>query len=295
MTFCLRRDQKPYKENRLYNLTKFILASACGCLLATSAVAAEPLADRPVVYLTFDDGPSADDVTERLLDLLAGYGAKATFFVTGRRARKAPEKISAILYAGHALGNHTHSHAVLTGESESGIESEFRRAGQAVADAGGPPLTCFRAPFGAVDSVVKRVGSSMGMTSVNWSVDTRDWDSRVHGYRILESLNRIKDGSVVLMHDGPLNREKTAAALADWLATHAHLYQFKALPQCIPYGTSEVFAAVDDQEIDVQLEEEDIPSLLNKLRSYRFTFQADSPEQARATSTYREHLASRNH
>ena len=262
-------------------------------LVATPVALAEPADNRPVVYLTFDDGPSADDVTERTLELLARYGATATFFVTGQRARKAPEKISAILYAGHAIGNHTHTHAVLTGESESGMRDEFHKAGTAVADAGGPPMTCFRAPFGAIDGNVKRVGATMGMASVGWSVDTRDWDPGISGYAILDSLEQIKEGSIVLMHDGPQKRRKTLESLTDWMASHAHLYQFKAVPQCIPYGTSEIFASVDDQEIDVQLEEEDIPSLINKLRSYRFTFQVDGPEQARAVTLYSEHLASR--
>ena len=50
------------------------------------------VANKPVIYLTFDDGPSSDDVTERLLDILAIYNARATFFVTGARARAAPGK-----------------------------------------------------------------------------------------------------------------------------------------------------------------------------------------------------------
>ena len=96
------------------------------------------------------------------------------------------------------------------------------------------------------------------------------------------------------MHDGPQKREKTVAVLAEWLATNAHRFQFDALPQCIPYGTSEVFATVDEQEVDVQLVQEDIPSLLDKLRSYRFSLQVDSTEQARASALSGERLAARN-
>ena len=104
---------------------------------------------RPVVYLTFDDGPSADHSTGDLLDVLAKYGVKATFFVTGQRASKEPDKISAILYGGHAIGNHSHSHIARVGETTEGIEKEFRNASEAVLAAGGPPMTCYRALNGS--------------------------------------------------------------------------------------------------------------------------------------------------
>ncbi len=275
----------------MYHLYKLLAVAICTCFATVSF--ADQRDERPVIYLTFDDGPSADGVTEQLLGVLANYGAKATFFVTGQRARKEPEKISAILYGGHAIGNHTHSHVKLTNEPESSIERQFRKANESVADAGGPPLTCFRAPFGATDHVVNRVADSMGMTSVNWSVDTRDWHPATDDYHILDSLSYLKNGDIVLMHDGPQKREKTVYVLEEWLSMSAHLYQFKALPQCVPYGTSEFFATIDEQEVDVQLEEEDIPSLLNKLRSYRFSFQIDSTEQARAVPLNSEYLASR--
>jgi len=64
-----------------------------------------------VLYLTFDDGPSA--YTQEILDLLAQYDAKATFFVIGRAADRQPELIEAIYAAGHGLGNHTYSHPSL--------------------------------------------------------------------------------------------------------------------------------------------------------------------------------------
>ena len=70
--------------------------------------------NKPVVYLTFDDGPSADDVTDRILAVLDRHDAKATFFVTGGRVHANPEKVIRILAAGHGLGNHTHSHGNLT-------------------------------------------------------------------------------------------------------------------------------------------------------------------------------------
>ncbi|MEM7260103.1 MAG: polysaccharide deacetylase family protein [Pseudomonadota bacterium] len=269
----------------------FVAALAVG--VVSTAVSQQSVDPRPVVYLTFDDGPSADHSTDELLDVLSRFGVTATFFVTGQRAEKEPDKISAILYGGHAIGNHTHSHVALVGETTSNIEREFTRANEAVLAAGGPPLTCYRPPFGLSDSEVARVGSSLGMAPVNWSVDTRDWQSDIDRYTITETLNEIADGAIVLMHDGPSKRAKTVAAVSEWLEVHAHEYRFEALPQCKPYGTSAVFAAVDEQEIELALEPEDIPSLLEKLRSYRFNLQIDGPEQERAALLYGDQLSSR--
>lgn len=274
-------------------LIKLLLLAALSAAVASPSFAQESATGKPVVYLTFDDGPSADNSTDRLLDVLARYGVKATFFVTGQRAAREPDKIAAILYAGHALGNHSHSHTALVGQSSAGIESEFTMANDAVLAAGGPPLTCYRAPFGLADRAVKQVGLALGMTQVKWSVDTRDWQGETLGEAITESLSDVVDGSIVLMHDGPAGRAKTINAVEGWLGTHSHLYRFNALPQCKPYGASEVFANVDDQEADLALEPENIQSLLEKLRSYRFNLQFDGPEQERAVSLYGEQLTSR--
>src|SRR5699024_8130659 len=67
------------------------------------------MADRSSVYLTFDDGPTPG-VTEWVLDTLAGYGVRATFFCLGKNAEQHPELYRAIVDAGHRVGNHSYSH-----------------------------------------------------------------------------------------------------------------------------------------------------------------------------------------
>lgn len=249
------------------------------CCAAGSAGAAGDVDTRPVVYLTFDDGPSADLVTEKVLALLARYDAQATFFVTGERTRKNGSKISSILYAGHAIGNHTDTHANLANSSSEVVEKEFRKASDAVLNAGGPPLTCFRPPFGATSPRVNAIAAKLGMVAVKWTLDTRDWEFSVQPSTIESTLDQSGNGSVVLMHDGPIRRNKTVAALSEWLAVSGHLYQFKSLPECHPYGSTALFASHDDQEPDLTLEPETLQSLLAKLRNYRFKLIADSSQQ----------------
>src|SRR5262245_36881891 len=90
---------------------------AVGMLLPRSGIFARPaLGGRPGsgrIALTFDDGPDPE-VTPRILELLAAHGQRATFFVIGRRAEAEPALVRAIAEQGHAIGNHSSTHAWLT-------------------------------------------------------------------------------------------------------------------------------------------------------------------------------------
>lgn len=192
--------------------------------------------DRPVVYLTFDDGPSADFVTEEVLQLLARHNATATFFITGDRVLRDGGKIAEIVYAGHAIGNHTHKHSKLTEISEAQVLKELTTASDVILAAGGPPQTCFRPPFGATNKRINQLAKQLGMVPVGWSIDTRDWESSTSIEEIAAALDRTGSDSVVLLHDGPSHRSKMLLALSAWMETSAHKYQFRALPECTPTG-----------------------------------------------------------
>src|ERR1700722_12390219 len=65
--------------------------------------------DQPIIYLTFDDGPTPD-VTDKVLEYLNQYNAKATFFCIGKNVEANPSLYQSILDAGHSVGNHTYNH-----------------------------------------------------------------------------------------------------------------------------------------------------------------------------------------
>lgn len=248
---------------------------------------------KPVIYLTFDDGPSADNVTEHLLEVLAEYDAKATFFVTGARARANPEKVANIVYAGHALGNHTLSHGRLTAMPNHQIAEEFRKTNAYVFDAGGPRLNCFRAPFGATDARVSGIARSMGMRTVGWSIDTRDWDEFADPEYLSVQLEDSHHNSVVLLHDGPSSRWKTLAVFSRWMEDAGHLYDFKALPDCVQpldesFASLEAELQMDKPEVmavDSDSKASTIADLLNKLRNYKFQLQPEVVAQNQTQST----------
>jgi len=207
--------------------------------------------EKPIVYLTFDDGPSGDGVTDELLDVLARHNARATFFVTGSRVRANPEKIPLIYQAGHALGNHTVSHARLTSLFDHQIAAELSATNLYVMEAGGPPMNCFRAPFGAVNQKVVSIADSMGMARVGWTIDTRDWDPYADIRDIAAQLERARHKSVVLMHDGPRSRWRSLKLFTRWIEDFGHLYSFEPLPECArpsPLVTLSVLAKNDPQQ-----------------------------------------------
>src|SRR5215471_6726192 len=103
-------------KKMFWPLITFLSAGAASCAGYASMAPQSQLygrtlthgADPKQIALTFDDGPN-DPHTLRLLEVLARYEAKATFFLIGKYVRLRPDIVRAIAAAGHEIGNHTHS------------------------------------------------------------------------------------------------------------------------------------------------------------------------------------------
>ncbi len=154
------------------------------------------------VALTFDDGPDPE-ITPRVLELLEAAGARATFFVVGKRAEEHPELVREVVGRGHRLGNHTHRHpAAFAFLPPTALRAEIRRAQTTLAELGGEPPGWFRAPAGIRSPWLEPVLASLGLRLVSWTrrgFDTVSGDpDRVAG-RLLAGLAA---GDVLLLHDG---------------------------------------------------------------------------------------------
>jgi peptidoglycan/xylan/chitin deacetylase (PgdA/CDA1 family) len=165
-------------------------------------------ADR-VIYLTFDDGPHPP-YTGQILETLARYNARATFFVLGRSAQAQPELIQAIHAGGHGIGNHSWSHRRLTGLSQESFDWEVVRTQEALA---GYAAACLRPPYGATDASTYSHSARLGYAVVLWSIDPLDW--RRPGAQTIANhvVSRAFPGAVVVLHDGGGDRSQTVAAL----------------------------------------------------------------------------------
>jgi peptidoglycan/xylan/chitin deacetylase (PgdA/CDA1 family) len=157
--------------------------------------------------LTFDDGPNPA-CTPRLLDLLAQYGVKGTFFLIGTFAEQEPGLTKRIAEAGHLIGNHSWSHPNLSLSLSARIRQELRRTQETLEQLIGKPVRYFRPPFGARRPYVLRTARGMGMTPVLWNAMTSDWNERSPN-RIAERLTekieanrRRGHASNIVLHDG---------------------------------------------------------------------------------------------
>ena len=161
--------------------------------------------DKPMIALTFDDGPSI--YTPRVLDCLEQYDQAATFFVVGTNAARYGDYIKRAYDLGCEIGNHSYSHPDLTTLSASSVAEQVNRTNQYIFDAIGTYATITRTPGGSYNSTVC---SAVNSPIILWSLDTVDWKTRNTQLTVTTVLNNVRDGDIVLMHD--IHKPTVAAA-----------------------------------------------------------------------------------
>jgi peptidoglycan/xylan/chitin deacetylase (PgdA/CDA1 family) len=154
-----------------------------------------------VVALTFDDGPYPP-YTEQLLDVLKEYHVPATFFLVGQNVEKYPDLVKRISVEGHQLGNHTYHHIDLLKADRKVITEEVDRTNQAIMAASGIRPHLMRPPHGFRDPVVLEIMAERGLKVVEWSVMSRDWLNPGVDVIVERTVSKVKNGSIVLLHDG---------------------------------------------------------------------------------------------
>ena len=169
-----------------------------------------------VVALTFDDGPYPP-YTEEILDILKEYKVTATFFVLGKNAEKFPELVRREVAEGHQIGNHTYDHIDLLKEDRKTIADEVDRTNKIILTITGQVPRVMRPPHGFRDAVVMEVMAERGLNVVEWSVASRDWTNPGTDVIVERTVSKVKNGSVILLHDGDgvaqaASREQTVRA-----------------------------------------------------------------------------------
>ncbi|MBX9365707.1 polysaccharide deacetylase family protein [Streptomyces sp. WAC04114] len=183
---------------------------------ASTAAPARAAACTGYVGLTFDDGPSG--TTASLLNALRQNGLRATLFNTGQNAAANPSLVRAQVTAGMWVANHSYTHPHLTRLSQAQIDSEISRTQQAVANAGGGTPKLFRPPYGETNATVKSVAARHGLTEIIRHVDSQDWNGASTD-AIVQSVARLTNGQVILMHDWPANTLAAVPRIAQTLAS----------------------------------------------------------------------------
>lgn len=169
------------------------------------------------VGLTFDDGPS-NAHTPALLNALKQNGLRVTMFNEGQYAAAYPAQVRAEAAAGMWIGNHSYTHPHLTGLSQAQIDSEISRTQQAISAAGGGTPRLFRPPYGETNAAVRAVAAKYGVTQVIWDADSQDWNGASTD-AIVQTVSRLANGQVILMHEWPANTLAAIPRIAQTLAS----------------------------------------------------------------------------
>ncbi len=166
--------------------------------------------------LTFDAAWGNED-TQQLIDILAKYDVKATFFVVGDWATKYPESVKALHDAGHEVMNHSDKHKHMTQLSADEIVADVKACNDKVAAVTGTTPTLFRPPYGEYDDKVVATLRSIGMEVVQWDVDSLDWKELTAPEITKRVLDRVQPGSIVLFHNAALHTPEALPGIIEAL------------------------------------------------------------------------------
>jgi peptidoglycan/xylan/chitin deacetylase (PgdA/CDA1 family) len=172
------------------------------------------------VWLTIDDGPEPGG-TPKILYLLAKHGAKAAFFVIGKKVEQNPDLCRRIISEGHTVENHTYSHPVgwWWAMPRPFVRREIERGYDAILSATGQAPRFFRSPVGMNNSSVHPVTAGLGLRVAGWSVDGCDGCPAAPTSIAARIVRTIYPGAIVLIHEsgGSRHRLLTVARLLDKL------------------------------------------------------------------------------
>ena len=188
------------------------------------------------IALTYDDGPN-DLHTHRLLEVLANHNVKATFFMVGRYVQQRPEIAREVARAGHAIGNHTFTHPLLTFKRDAEIRRELSGCRAALSDAVGQHTNFFRPPFGGRRPAVFRIARELGLVPIMWNVTGYDWNAPPAAVIEGKVAGQVRGGDVILLHDGGhlqigADRSQTVVATDHLLARYkSEGYEFVTIPR----------------------------------------------------------------
>jgi peptidoglycan/xylan/chitin deacetylase (PgdA/CDA1 family) len=188
------------------------------------------------VALTFDDGPDPR-LTPQILKLLADHHVRATFCLVGKNAQRHPELVRRIVAGGHTLCNHSWDHSMKLGKQPvPKIRADLQRTNDAIHRAApNAKISYFRAPGGKFTPRLVGVAKQLGMTSIYWKVDPRDWDHakkeshQQHQKRVIWRITKhTHQGAIILSHD--YGQPDTIAAYRKLLPWLKKRYQLIPLP-----------------------------------------------------------------
>jgi peptidoglycan-N-acetylglucosamine deacetylase len=166
-----------------------------------------------VVAITFDDGPNPV-YTQQILDIFSEAKGKATFFMIGEQMRNHPEVVKHVAEQGHEIGNHTFTHPKLSQLSLEDCREEIDQTEKLIEDMTGRKPVVFRPPYLDYNqdnvTILQQKGYSM-IGALN--LEAQDWEQPGVEHILGKSRNVVKNGGILIFHDGFGDRSQTIEAV----------------------------------------------------------------------------------
>ena len=195
-------------------------------LIYRSCIWRKPNQDR-VLYLSFDDGPHPE-ATQFVLEQLAIFNAKASFFCIGKNVQLYPEIYTTLMDANHTVGNHTQNHMNGWKNNTTNYIVDIQEATKSISS------NLFRPPYGRISfSQIKALRSDpiLPQEIIMWDVLSGDFDTTISGDQCAQNvIQRAGPGSIIVFHDSAKAMDRLRIALPQVLTHFSKLgYQFETL------------------------------------------------------------------
>ena len=151
---------------------------------------------KPVVAITFDDGPS--EYTKEIIKTLKENDCNATFFVLGNKVEAYQDVIRESIKNGNEIGNHSYNHKWLSRLSEKEIMEQINKTQDILQQTVEYTPTHLRPTYGSVN---QRIKNSTNLSITLWTIDTKDWKIKNIDRIVEKAMKDIEDGDIILMHD----------------------------------------------------------------------------------------------
>ncbi len=173
------------------------------------------------VAFSFDASWGAER-TRQILDTLRDNGIKTTFFLTGFWVEEYPDYVRLIAAEGHEIGSHTFSHPHLGSLTADQIREELTKVGRMIEELTGQKPVLFRPPFGEYNNQVITVAGELGYKTIQWSIDSLDWQNLSTEEIVQRVTNRAHKGAIILFHNNGLYTADALPAIIDYYLKHGY-------------------------------------------------------------------------
>lgn len=185
------------------------------------------------VAITFNcawDTVGIDDI----LKALKKEGISCTFFFVGDFAEKYPDTVRKIYNEGHEIGNHSMKHNDPVKQTYEEIISDINACNELLYSLTGAEVLLYRAPSGSYDSKTIEAAESLGLTAIQWDVDSIDWRDPSPEKIISRVTSKVTNGSIILFHTGKKNTVEALPEIIKRLKKEG--YSFSSVGKLLPEG-----------------------------------------------------------